>query len=164
MRPTGIEPMSVRWRRTALPLSYGRWCIGTVHRAGLEPAEPEGTWFTARPRCRLSICARLLEWCGRSCDRPHRCWRKADGSNAAPCGAHPFSRRVAGHSSGTFRLSWTSRRDLNARPPPSDGGALVHLSYETKSRPRAARPSRGSPSSSRADSRAGTRAWPPATR
>src|SRR6516165_2007035 len=28
-RPTGIEPMSARWRRTALPLSYGRlscWC------------------------------------------------------------------------------------------------------------------------------------------
>src|SRR5687767_6664207 len=23
VRPTGIEPMSVRWRRTALPLSYG---------------------------------------------------------------------------------------------------------------------------------------------
>src|SRR5262249_21346094 len=57
-------------------------------------------------------------------------WRKADGSNATPCGAHPFSRRVAGHSSGTFRF-WTSRRDLNARPSPSDGDALVHLSYET---------------------------------
>ena len=28
--------MSVRWRRTALPLSYGR-----VHRAGLEPAKPK---------------------------------------------------------------------------------------------------------------------------
>lgn len=33
-----------------------------------------------------------------------RFWRKADGSNATPCGAHPFSRRVAGHSSGTFRV------------------------------------------------------------
>src|SRR5262245_62756289 len=52
VRPTGIEPVSVWWRRTALPLSYGR-----VHRAGLEPAKPKGTWFTARPRCRLSICA-----------------------------------------------------------------------------------------------------------
>src|SRR6476646_7897404 len=52
---------------------------------------------------------------------PHLCWRKVDGSNATPCGAHPFSRRVAGHSSETFR---TSRRDLNAWPPPSDGGAL----------------------------------------
>jgi hypothetical protein len=38
VRPTGIEPVSVRWRRTALPLSYGR-----VHRAGLEPAKPKGT-------------------------------------------------------------------------------------------------------------------------
>jgi hypothetical protein len=28
-----------------------------VHRAGLEPAKPEGSWFTARPRCHLSICA-----------------------------------------------------------------------------------------------------------
>jgi hypothetical protein len=28
-----------------------------VHRAGLEPAKPEGSWFTARPRCQLSICA-----------------------------------------------------------------------------------------------------------
>src|SRR5262249_5727852 len=36
VRPTGIEPVSVRWRRTALPLSYGR-----VHRAGLEPAKPK---------------------------------------------------------------------------------------------------------------------------
>ena len=40
VRPTGIEPMSARWRRTARPLSYGRVL---VHRAGLEPAEPIGT-------------------------------------------------------------------------------------------------------------------------
>jgi hypothetical protein len=26
VRPTGIEPMSARWHRAALPLSYGRWC------------------------------------------------------------------------------------------------------------------------------------------
>ena len=97
---------------------------GVVHRAGLEPAKPEGTWFTAKPRCRLSICARELD-AGDPCDRPHPCWRKADGSNATPCGAHPFSRRVAGHSSGAFPC-WTSRRDLNARPPPSGGGALIH--------------------------------------
>src|SRR5882724_3700257 len=32
------------------------------------------------------------------------CWRKADDSNATPCGARPFSRRGAGHSSGTFRV------------------------------------------------------------
>ena len=32
-------------------------------------------------------------------------WRKADGSNATPVGAHPFSRRGAGHSSGAFRMS-----------------------------------------------------------
>jgi len=31
-----------------------------VHRAGLEPAKPEGTWFTVRPRCRLSICAEVV--------------------------------------------------------------------------------------------------------
>lgn len=42
VRPTGIEPMSARWHRAALPLSYGR-SIELVHRAGLEPAKPEGT-------------------------------------------------------------------------------------------------------------------------
>ena len=26
VRPTGIEPMSARWHRAALPLSYGRRC------------------------------------------------------------------------------------------------------------------------------------------
>ena len=26
VRPTGIEPVSARWHRAALPLSYGRWC------------------------------------------------------------------------------------------------------------------------------------------
>ena len=46
---------------------------------------------------------------GRPCNRPHPCWRKVDGSNATPCGAHPFSRRVAGHSSGTFRLDVSVR-------------------------------------------------------
>jgi hypothetical protein len=44
VRPTGIEPMSARWHRAALPLSYGRPKLpGMVHRAGLEPAKPEGT-------------------------------------------------------------------------------------------------------------------------
>jgi hypothetical protein len=33
-----------------------------------------------------------------------RCWRKADGSNATPCGAHPLSKRVAGHSGGAFHF------------------------------------------------------------
>jgi hypothetical protein len=108
------------------------WALRLVHRAGLEPAEIEGTWATTRPRCRLSICACWLNRAGDLSDRPRSCWRKADGSNATPCGAHPFSRRGTGHSSGTFRVMlkacqnrWTSRRDLNARPQPPDGGALI---------------------------------------
>ena len=58
-RPRGIEPLSARGQRAALPLSYGRKGHG-------------------------------------------RDWRKADGSNATPRGAHPLSKRVAGHSSGAF--------------------------------------------------------------
>ena len=40
----------------------------------------------------------------------------------------------------TYKLVWLSRRDSNARPPPSDGGALTPLSYGTEivSRTRAA--------------------------
>src|SRR4029450_12022698 len=52
VRPTGIEPVSVRWRHTALPLSYGR-----VHRAGREPAEPKRHLIYSQARCHLSICA-----------------------------------------------------------------------------------------------------------
>ena len=29
VRPTGIEPVSARWHRAALPLSYGRWVRGS---------------------------------------------------------------------------------------------------------------------------------------
>ena len=48
-------------------------------------------------------CSTPRRWCERICDSSARYWRKADGSNATPYGAHPFSGRVAGHSSGTFR-------------------------------------------------------------
>ena len=123
VRPTGIEPMSARWHRAALPLSYGRpsfheWCT-----AGLRTCETRRHLIYSQASLPLEyLCA--MDGAGNRKHRPHPCWRKADGSNAAPCGALPFSRRVAGHSSGAFPC-WTSRRDLNARPPPSDGGALI---------------------------------------
>src|SRR5215471_3911694 len=111
VRPTGIEPVSVRWRRTALPLSY---C--TEQDSNLRSQRHLIYSQASLPLEYLCV----IDGAG-DFGSPALCWRKADGSNATPCGAHPFSRRVAGHSSGTFR---TSRRELNARPPPSDGGTL----------------------------------------
>ena len=99
VRPTGIEPMSARWHRAALPLSYGRWCTeqDSNLRSRRHPIYSQAS-LPLEYLCEI-------DWRGRPRDRPHLCWRKADGSNAAPCGAHPFSRRGAGHSSGAFPVS-----------------------------------------------------------
>src|SRR5262245_3452036 len=134
-----------------------------VHRAGLEPAKPIGTWFTARPRCRWRICALLLRWVrailrspaprvgGRLTVRtPHLAvpTRFQDGVPATP--AEPSVLDVSAR--------------LERATPAFGRRCSDPLSYETMPRPRAARPSRGSPPSSRAGSRAETSAWQPAAR
>ena len=70
-------------------------CIATLPTVladgrGIEPRQPCG-W----PR--LSKAAPYL-----SVNHPH-VWRRAEGSNPTPRGAHSLSRRVAGHSSGALR-------------------------------------------------------------
>ena len=87
-RPARLELASLRWRRRALPLSYGRS-------------------FGAQSRTRTCEARRHLVYSQASLPLEYLCehfsrWRKADGSNATPCGAHPFSRRGAGHSSGAL--------------------------------------------------------------
>jgi hypothetical protein len=140
-----------------------------VHRAGLEPAEPEGTWATTRPRCRLSICAC---WLNRAGDlaiaralvggrltvlTPHLAvpTRFQDGVPATP------------RNLPCYAESMPKSLDVSARferaTPASGWRYSDPLSYDTKLG-RAARPSRGSRSSSRADSRVGTHVWQPAVR
>ncbi len=115
--------------------------------------EAKGTRFTVRPRCRLSICARLIgagdlaiaRTCigGRLTVRtPHLAvpTRFQDGLPATP--AEPSGR--------------LGPRDLAADVIPG------LMPGTTPFKPRAARPSRGSPPSSHADSRVETRVWQPA--
>ena len=116
VRPTGIEPVSVRWRRTALPLSYGRGaqsrtrtCEARRHLIYSQASLPLEYLCVIDGAGDLAIARTYVG--GRLTVRtPHLAvpTRFQDGLPATP--AEP-----------SF---WTSRRDLNARPPPSDGGAL----------------------------------------
>jgi hypothetical protein len=76
------------------------------------------------------VCVCLCELARTTLQTPApRCWWKVDGSNATPCGAHPFSRRVAGRSSGTFLLDVSARFE---RATSAFGQRRsVPLSYET---------------------------------
>jgi hypothetical protein len=114
VRPTGIEPMSARWHRAALPLSYGRWSDGSGAQSRTRTCEARRHLIYSQASlpleylCRVGrggrtcTCGlRVMSPASCCCSTPRRmvraiariartcCWRKADGSNATPLGCPP---------------------------------------------------------------------------
>ena len=129
VRTAGVEPTPPEWRSGTLPLSHVR----VVRPRGFEPlvgrpADFIDAGFTDRWQERdAKTFVRLRRGFGGQ-PSPRRL---AEGEGVEPStrGSARFSRPVACHT--RHLPNWLSRRDSNARPPPSDGGTLSPLSYGT---------------------------------
>ena len=107
--------MSVRWQRTALPLSYGRWCTGRIRtcRARRHLIYNQ----TSLPLEDLCVVAAGDPAVARSCVGGRLTVRPPFASTHFKTGCRLLQRNLP------CRKSW---RELNARPLPSGGGALLH--------------------------------------
>jgi hypothetical protein len=148
----GFEPTSPRFRRGAFTrlASQANWRgrgeSNSFRRSGAPALNQSTTSAWCAPEDSNLSSANLpvsqtpvLQTGGRrgtrmSCRRSRSClrgghrakakWRKVKESNPRPRGRPGFRDRLRATTRHLPR--WLSRRDLNARPPPSDDGALIH--------------------------------------